>query len=223
MGWSRDWNNQKGGNTKSVIMDLSGQRFSNLTVIRKSEQKYRTAFLWECKCDCGKICLVQQGALRSGNIKSCGCQYRKHGMTDTLIYKVWQMMKDRCYNPKSKSFHRYGGRGISVYDEWRRSSASFIKWALENGYARGLAIDRKDNNGNYEPGNCRFVTVSENNRNTRRTKLSPDQVIDIKSMVHSGIPDQEIAERFAVEKHVIKEIRRNKTWKDIPWPSGSIS
>lgn len=84
--------------------------------------------------------------------------------------RIYDGMKQRCYNPKRDNYERYGGRGIRVCDEWLESSTPFIKWALENGYEDGLQLDRIDNSGNYEPSNCRWVTPKNNSRNTRRSK-----------------------------------------------------
>lgn len=89
----------------------------------------------------------------------------KHGYFGTKIYKLWGTIKYRCYNQNYRYYHRYGGRGIVVCDEWKNDALAFINWALANGYSDGLQIDRINNDGNYEPSNCRFVTSQENNLN----------------------------------------------------------
>lgn len=91
----------------------------------------------------------------------------KKKISKTKLYRVWESMKARCYNCKRKDYPNYGGRGIKVCVEWKRQYRDFQIWALENGYKTGLELDRIDNNGNYEPGNCRFVTHAKNNRNKR--------------------------------------------------------
>jgi len=104
---------------------------------------------------------------------SYGCYYSsrvKHGGRRTRIYNVWSNMNKRCHNPKSSRYRDYGGRGIYVCQEWRDSFTSFRDWALSHGYQRDLEIDRIDNNGGYSPDNCRFVTRSQNNMNTRKRK-----------------------------------------------------
>lgn len=110
--------------------------------------------------------------LKSGNTVSCGCRraeglgdaVRKHGLTDTRAYKIWCKMKERCNCPTCPSYPRYGGRGITVCSEWNDDFQSFYDWAMSHGYEDSLTIDRIDNDGNYEPDNCRWITKSENSR-----------------------------------------------------------
>lgn len=87
------------------------------------------------------------------------------------LYQCWCNIKCRCYNKNVHQYERYGGRGITMCDEWKNNSSAFEKWAMENGYEKGLTIDRIDNNGNYSPDNCRFITMGENNKNKRNTIL----------------------------------------------------
>ena len=137
--------------------------------------------MYKCQCDCGNTHIAHKGLLLSGNIKSCGClqheeEYRKvnserqktHGMTNTLLYKCWNSMKNRCNNPKMENYSIYGGRGISYCKEWEHFEP-FMDWALKNGYKEELSIDRIDVNGNYEPNNCRWVTLKQQARNRRGT------------------------------------------------------
>lgn len=97
---------------------------------------------------------------------------KKHGLyrEHKNLFGVYGSMKNRCYNPKRDSYERYGARGIGVCEEWRNSPESFVRWALDNGYEKGLQLDRIDNDGDYSPDNCRWVTPKENCRNTRRNK-----------------------------------------------------
>jgi len=127
------------------------------------------------QCQCGNTFEAYLSGVKSGNTKSCGCyniqriQERnfKHGYRRTRMYTAWSNMKARCYNEKSDHFIDYGGRGITVCDEWKNNFISFYEWAIQNGYDKNLEIDRRNVNGNYEPSNCRFVTRSINTQNTR--------------------------------------------------------
>ena len=153
--------------------DLVGTRVNHLVVMsREGSDKNRNS-LWRCRCDCGKEILVRGFTLRSGDIFSCGCESKRsttHGESRTKLYHVWQGMKSRCNNPNYHQYHLYGGRGISVCDEWM-DYINFKEWAINNGYKPGLTIDRIDTDGNYCPENCRWVTQKEqqNNKRTNRT------------------------------------------------------
>lgn len=121
------------------------------------------------KCECGTTRLVTTGNFFK--MKSCGCLRRKRKSTDEQIslnaslYNCWNNMKARCYDTRYHSFHRYGGRGIKVCEEWKENYPAFREWALANGYDQQLELDRKNNNDVYSPQNCRFVTHAENCRN----------------------------------------------------------
>lgn len=157
-------------------MDLSGKRFGYLTAVRLSKNRKHNCRLWVCECDCGNVIEVRVADLVNGNTKSCGCYQKerarnaktKHGYRSERLYGIWCNMKSRCSNQKTKSYKNYGGRGITVCDEWSESFTSFRKWALENGYSNGLTIERVDVNKGYSPENCSFIPKSEQSRNTRR-------------------------------------------------------
>lgn len=162
------------------LKDLTGQRFGRLTVIeRVGTTKARNA-IWLCKCDCGNETKVNGGNLTSNSIKSCGClrqeQLKTHGLSYSNLYPIWISMKDRCFNPNNKEYHCYGGRGISICDEWKNNFENFYTWAKDNGYDENAkygecTIDRIDVNGNYEPSNCRWITMKEQQRNRRDNHL----------------------------------------------------
>lgn len=139
------------------FQDLTGQRFGKLTVIARAENGGDRYVRWKCQCDCGNITVVRAGHLKSGNTTSCGCVHvdelrqrlTKHGQKQTRLYRIWQGMLRRCDNPKRKDFKDYGGRGITVCEEWKSSFLSFQEWAVSNGYAEDLTIDRQNPDGNY--------------------------------------------------------------------------
>ena len=131
--------------------------------------------LCECNCKNKTKRLVNLTDLKSGKSSSCGCLNRelarqratKHGYSGHQLYNVWNLIKKRCYNCNDKYYKDYGGRGISVCDEWLNNPEQFINWCLNNGWEDGLQIDRKNNDDNYMPSNCRFVTNQINILNMR--------------------------------------------------------
>ena len=165
-------------------LDLKGQRFGRLTVIKfhHSDEKDR---YWECKCDCGNIILCTTRRLRSNNTKSCGCLQKetasknskesaKYGGESSSqyqrLFRIYRAMIHRCYNKNDSCYNYYGGRGVSVCDEWKNDYFTFKKWALDNGYNDKLTIDRLDHNGNYEPNNCKWATWTEQQNNKSNNK-----------------------------------------------------
>jgi len=157
--------------------ELTGQKFNYLTALRFSHSSKGKA-LWVFQCDCGKTITTRGGDVTMGKSKSCGCKTSeyisaskfKHGLLGHPLYTVWSHIKDRCYNPNSKHFHRYGGRGITVCARWLNDFKAFYDDMLPL-YIEGFSIDRVDNNGNYEPSNCRFADAKQqslNKENNRR-------------------------------------------------------
>jgi hypothetical protein len=163
------------GNSKRH--DLSGMRFGRLTAVRPGEDAPNGKPRWVCKCDCGTLTLSPAANLKNGCTQSCGCINRErlhnqstHGMTGAPEYTVWRSMMGRCYNAKARHYKDYGGRGIAVCDQWRRS---FVEFMLHVGIRPSPhhSLDRINNNRGYEPGNVRWATHKQqqnNRRNTRR-------------------------------------------------------
>lgn len=157
-------------------LDLTGQRFGQLVVQRKIKYEKNTTW-WECLCECGKYKTIKRTQLVAGSTKSCGCfrpkgennPYWKHGRTDTLMFHVWKMMRQRCSDKNNKSYKNYGGRGIKVCERWDKSFKAFIDDVGERPTAQH-SIDRIDNSKGYEPGNVRWATRKEQARNKRDTR-----------------------------------------------------
>ncbi|MCK5600601.1 hypothetical protein KAR91_01960 [Candidatus Pacearchaeota archaeon] len=161
------------------IKDMQGQRFGKLVVLSRAGSNAKQEATWKVRCDCSNERIVRGMTLRSGGLKNCGCARRdplqvrmssdKAGKdVRHPLYPVFHAMKRRCYNEASSDYYKYGERGITICEDWRDDPNSFVKWGISHGWEKGLQVDRVDNNGNYSPENCRFVTAKENCRNTRR-------------------------------------------------------
>jgi hypothetical protein len=152
-------------------------RFGRLIILEESASvnKVRT---FKCKCDCGNECSRSIKALKKEGISSCGCYQKEFNNSPRLnqrgenhqevggrLYEIWLGMKKRCYNDKSRAFKWYGAKGIIICDEWKNRFLNFKSWAIENGYAENLTIDRIESTKNYEPSNCRWILQEEQNRN----------------------------------------------------------
>ena len=151
---------------------LTGKKFGRLTITEVLEpRKHRKCIV---VCECGTKKEVFIGSLKQGLTKSCGCllkegTHKTHGMSNTRLGHILENIVQRCYNPKKNTYKDYGGRGIIICDEWLNDRGAFYKWAKENGYSDNLEIDRINNNGIYEPNNCRWVTRVANMNNRRNT------------------------------------------------------
>lgn len=170
------------------MTDLMGLRFGRLIVLSRAQSNYRCDAMWKCLCGCGKSIIVRAWCLRSGNTRSCGCLQRevtalnglknkKHGHNRRLggsrptpEYRCWRHMINRCENPNVESYKYYGARGIRVHEKWRRDFAAFLRDVGPRPSGKH-SIDRIDNDGHYEPGNCRWATAEQQVRNRRKRVL----------------------------------------------------
>lgn len=164
---------------KSRELDIVGKKFNSLTIIEKVGKTKEKRYLFKCRCDCGTEKILEGRVVKSGKIMSCGNHNIEkvieanttHGLSKERIYKIHSKMKKRCFNPNDKNFKDYGGRGITVCEEWAKEDGflNFYKWSMQNNYQDILSIDRIDVNGNYEPSNCRWATDKMQQLNKRNT------------------------------------------------------
>lgn len=153
-------------------------KINGITILTRAPNNGKKT-MYYCLCHCGNLFKASQSDLHSKHTTSCGCiqHYNRgkatltHGQSDTKLYYVYKTMRNRCYNKQVNSYKNYGGRGIAVCDEWKDDFQAFYKWAMSHGYKEGLQIDRINNDGNYEPNNCRWVT-RKRNCNNRRSNIN---------------------------------------------------
>ena len=154
--------------TGKRFINLSGMKFNKLTILDYYEIRNKHAY-WLCKCDCGNTKFIKGSHVKSGRTKSCGCMCGGlHGKSSTRIFRIWVGIKKRC---SDITIQNYAGRGITICDEWKSDFMNFYKWSIENGYSDELTIDRIDNDGNYEPSNCRWATYKDQANNTRSNRI----------------------------------------------------
>lgn len=186
-----------------MIIDLTGYRFGRLVVLDKTEERIRGNVGWLCKCDCGAEKTIAAVNLKRGT-QSCGCLARelssvrtkivatKHGGSRSSLYYMWRDLKCRCDNPKDHAYKYYGGKGVTIHEDWYDFN-SFRDWALSNGYRKGLTIDRIDSNNNYCPENCRWITRAEN---TRRAHARTVRCIETGEIFRSALEASKHINRY---------------------------
>lgn len=192
-----------------LIDKCIGQRFGRLFVIRRATEQdchIGNNIKVMCQCDCGNVAFVSIYQLRDGHTKSCGCLHRemciarsyRHGNAcrhkNTRLYNIWSNMRSRCRNSKHPRFSQYGGKGVTVCDEWNNFLA-FEQWSLKNGYADDLTIDRIDNDGGYNPSNCRWISLEENSSRAHKTKDREKAFQELRD----GKTTREIANKYHVD------------------------
>lgn len=187
----------------SKRIDLTGQQFSRLSVIRDSGKVQSGSVVWMCMCDCGKPVEVNSNKLRTGHTRSCGCfrdettgtRVRKHGQHRSPAYRTWDSMIQRCNNPGSTQYYKYGARGVTVCEEW----GNFINFYRDMGdRPEGHTIDRKDNDLGYFKENCRWATPVEQAQNKRTPCTSFARAEEIRSLREDGASRKEIAQETGI-------------------------
>lgn len=213
---------------KKEPMNLSGHRYGMLAVESfHGWTKSRNA-IWRCICDCGNTAMVAAGDLRKKRkngrhgTMSCGClrktapakANKRHGMFGTRLYNIWGGMIARCGNDNHRSAHNYKHRGISVCEEWR-CFEPFMNWALTNGYQDDLTIERTDNNRGYSPGNCKFITMFDQQSNKRsNVALEAEGRVQTKAQwckelkIDRGTLDSRLKSGWSIQDALFKPVKK---------------
>ena len=210
-------------------LNLIGEKYGRLLVleegekeVRPSGRKYRT---WVCQCECGEVIEAKTQDLRSGDTKSCGCLIKDkltarnkenaiHNMRNTSEYRIWCRMKERCFNSNHKSYDRYGGRGITICDQWLNSFEQFYK-DMGARPTPQHTIDRINPDEDYEPNNCRWATNEQQQQNRTNNKLDEQKVKEILYLLDAGELPKTIANLYRVSTSMIYNIKNKKMWKNI--------
>lgn len=197
--------------SKQPFIEIINKKYGKLTVIAEGNPNLVGRRV-VCICECGKQKEVRLSHLKNGSIVSCGCRISeflikfntKHGLRKTPLYKTWCGMKERCCNPKSRNYKNYGGRGIKVCKEWMDCFKCFYDWAISNGYSEELYLDREQNDGDYCPSNCRWITQKQNCRNTRKNR----------NISYNGVNIcvSEWAEKLGINRSLISDRLNKLNW-----------
>lgn len=207
------------------LNDLVGRRFGRLVVTERAENAPSGLTRWKCKCDCGNECIVIANNLMRNHTTSCGCfkdesrisVHTKHGLSDTRIYGVYGKIKARCYNENNPSYPRYGGRGITMCDEWKNDPEAFCEWAYAHNYREDAdygecTVDRIDNNEGYSPENCR-IADEKTQANNRRSNLIIEHNGEKKTLAqwrdYFGMTQWQAYKNFVVYKRSVQDVIEN--------------
>lgn len=204
----------------------------------------KTRSFWKCLCKCSAIIYLSSDQIKTCSPRSCGCYKQKregnknyhayhttHGLskgkTRHPLLRMWKNIKQRCYKKNNKSYKNYGAKGIKLCNEWY-DVKKFYEWCINNGWNKGLTIDRIDSNKNYEPSNCQFLTPSENSKkvfvenpflnkgsNHKDAILNEEKVLEIKKRIKNGERNYEIAKFYEIKQNIVYQIKKNKTWKHV--------
>ena len=216
-----------------VKKNLKGQKFSYLTVVKEVGSNKNGRTIWLCRCDCGNYHETLGKYLLDGSTTSCGCRRAKilsdttkrqttHNKSNTRLYRIWAAMRKRCRNINDSEYKNYGERGISICSEWDNFT-TFYEWAMANGYADNLTIDRINNDGNYEPNNCRWVSYKVQANNTRANHYITynDETLTLQEWAEKvGISEKTLISRinryhWSIEKALETPVRPIRKWKNI--------
>lgn len=190
----------------TLDLTIIGKKFGRLTVLKEHRRRptNRTT-QWKCECECGREVWVDRPKLLSGKTTSCGCLNRTlNGLSSHPLYKTWWGIKERCYKQEyNNSYHNYGGRGIQMCEEWE-DFMNFYNWAMANSYEEGLTIDRIDEDGDYSPINCQWLTLSENV--ARSNKTTPRRILPF---MYYGISPEGVRYEFGNANSFAREHQLN--------------
>lgn len=189
--------------TREVPDEIIGKKFGRLIVISETRSPDRRGRFYICLCDCGNRTSVYAGHLKNGGTKSCGCTRNginaTHGMSRTAEYRAWENARSRCRNPKNMKFPIYGGRGIQFCERWAKSFENFLN-DMGRKPSKHHSLDRKDSDGNYEPGNCRWATTAQQNNNrpnyNRTVEVNGIRMTVAEAARLTGIPHGTICSRI---------------------------
>lgn len=203
---------------RSDFVDLTGTVFGKLTVVRFHSKNKHNQPMWECHCECGAKKVIRgMGKIYA---RSCGCLQRetaslvgrktllKHGDASSKLYRVWAAMKSRCQNPKSSAFMNYGGRGIKVCADWE-DYEFFKSWAIQTGYNGRLTLERIDVNGHYNPENCKWISMAEqqsNRRNNVHVEVNGERITIAELSRRTGILDKTLYSRYKRGRRSFEEL-----------------
>lgn len=205
------------------LVDVAGMKFGRLTVVSRSDKKPAGGVFWNCLCDCGNMTTATSYKMKIGHTSSCGC-YRKdlietgmntsHGLarSEKKTYKTWKEMRQRCNNPNSDKFKWYGGRGISIEKRWDDFALFFKDMGRR---PEGKTLDRIDNDGNYNPDNCQWITPIEQTRKQPKHRLNMEIAKSIRVEHASGATPKMLGEKYGVQAQTILNCIKYKSWYEV--------
>ena len=222
-----DTGNTKLGRKRGCPIDMTGQRFSSLTVVAATGERTKGRRLtWHCRCDCGQDFIAVGSDIRCGDTTSCGCraialssqrgreQLTKHGMSCSPTWNSWNSMIHRCMSTYDIGYSNYGGRGISICVQWL-GVHGFERFLVDMGERpAGTTLDRIEVNGNYEPANCRWASAKQQARNTRFNAITEPVAAEIKRLAERGAKPSEVAKQLGIAYATAYAVMHGRSWVD---------